>query len=128
MSSIDPPPIHAPDKVRTLAPDFFKRLLTTVRLLWYNFDLRSYSELTGTTASSQGGTTSVAHSVDSSKIISVSAVVYPTSSTGRLPRDSETGYEYSVKFDPVNIIVTNSASNSSNILSKPLSLLIIVKK
>lgn len=125
---IDPPPVKAPDSVRMLGPDFFQRLLTTVRLLWFNFDLRSYSELTGTTAGSQGGTVSIAHGVDSSKIISVTAVVRPAASDGRVPGDTTTGYEYSVKFDSTNVVVTNSAANSSNILSKSLSIFIVVKK
>lgn len=125
---IDPPPVKAPDKVRILAPDFFQRLLTTVRLLWFNFDLRSYNELTGTTDSLQGGSASIAHGVDASKIISVSAVVNPSTNNGRAPRDVETGYEYSVRFDATNVIVTNSAANSANILSKPLFVFIVVRK
>ena len=125
---IGPPPAKTPDKVRILAPDFFARLLTTVRLLWFNFDLRSYSELTGTTAALQGGTASIAHGVDASKIISVNAVVYATATDGIVPGDSTAGYEYSVKFDSTNVIVTNSAANSSNILSKSLSVFIVVRK
>lgn len=126
--TIDPPPIKAPDKVRILGPDFFARLLTTVRLLWFNFDLRSYTELTGTSASTQGGTTSITHGVDSSKIISVSAVVYPTSTTGVPQNTSIAGYEFALSFDATNVVVTNSAANSSNILSKSLSVFIVVRK
>lgn len=125
---IDPPPVKTPDKVRILAPDFFQRLLTTVRLLWFNFDMRSYNELTGTTDSLQGGSVSIAHGFDSSKIVSVSAVVYPTLTDGRVPGDTTAGYEYSVRFDSTNVIVTNSAANSSNILSKTLSVFIVVRK
>lgn len=125
---IDPPPVKTPDKVRILAPDFFQRLLTTVRLLWFNFDLRAYEELTGTTASSQGASATVAHGVDASKIISVSAVVRPTSSTGYPPNTTTAGYEYSVSFDSTNITVTNSAANSGSILSKPVAVFITVKK
>lgn len=125
---IDPPPVKTPDKVRMLAPDFFQRLLTTVRLLWFNFDLRSYEELSGTTAGSQGASVNIAHGVNSSKIISVSAVVYPTSSTGVVPNSTTSGYEYSVSFDATSIIITNSASNSASILSKPVAVFITVKK
>lgn len=125
---IDPPPVKTPDKVRILAPDFFQRLLTTVRLLWFNFDLRAYEQYAGTTASTQGASANVAHGVDASKIISVSAVVNPSASTGVVPNTTASGLEYSVSFDATNITITNSAANSSGILSKSFAVFITVKK
>jgi hypothetical protein len=125
---IDPPPVKAPDNVRLLAPDFFQRLLTTVRLLWYNFDLRSYEQYAGTTASTQGASVTVAHGVDAAKIINLCAVVNPSASTGVIPNTTTAGLEYTVSFDATNITITNSAANSSGILSKTFAVFITVKK
>jgi hypothetical protein len=125
---IDPPPVKAPDKVRLLAPDFFNRLLTTVRLLWYNFDLRSYEQYAGTTASTQGASVTVAHGVDAAKIINLCAVVNPSASTGVIPNTTTAGLEYTVSFDATNITITNSAANSSGILLKSFAVFITVKK
>ena len=128
MSAINPPPLKVPERLLALAPSFLQQLLTTVRLLWFNFQQRPVSTLRGTTASAQGGTATIAHGLDSSRIVSVSVVVKPTGSTGRLPGDSTSGYEYSVNFDATNINIVNHASNSSGILSKPLSVFITAEK
>lgn len=75
--------------------------------------------LTGTTGSSQGSSVSLAHGLTSTNIIHSSAMVEYT--TGyKVPQEhsATAGYQFSLKVDPTNIVITNSAANSSNILSK----------
>lgn len=83
-------------------------------------------KITGTTDSSQGGQTTIAHGLDASKIISVTSQVYYNSNTDFvLPSHTwSAGYEYNLSVDTTNIYVNNSGANSSNILSKPVTILI----
>ena len=82
-------------------------------------------KLTGTTASTQGGTATFAHGLDASKIIGVTVLVrgatqsyIPPSYTG------SSSFEYDYFFDGANFYIINKPGNSAAILSKPYTVLI----
>ena len=81
--------------------------------------------VSGTTGASQGAQTSIAHGITSTKIVSIAGIVFYTSTNGMPPAYTRlAGYEYSIEFDGTNIYQTNSATNSSNILSKTFDVVI----
>ena len=83
--------------------------------------------LTGTTNAAEGGVTDIAHGLDASKILSVSVLVaYGTNLyiPNSYVHDAE--YEFTwASSGTTNIRVLNSATNSANILSKPIKVIII---
>ncbi len=87
-------------------------------------------KLTGTTASTEGGSVGVAHGLSAPKILSVSVQLYNSYAANYiLPGYSlGTGYEFLVYFDASIIVVHNTNGNSSNILSKPFKILVIYEE
>ena len=82
-------------------------------------------KLTGTTGSSEGDTTGISHGLTSGKIIGITVLVWPDYSTGILPQWIHTnGYQYMVYITSTTISVILHATNSENILSKPITVLI----
>jgi hypothetical protein len=82
--------------------------------------------LTGTTAATQGGSVFVAHGVNPSKIISlITLVSWSTNSYIPPSHNLNPGYFFEVYSNPTQIAIHNSATNSANILSKPLTITII---
>jgi hypothetical protein len=76
--------------------------------------------LTGTTAAAEGGTTSVAHGVDFTKIVGFTAHVY--NSADAAIQSGYTGFAGLEFYPAMNASLMNidlSATNSGNILSKP---------
>ncbi len=82
-------------------------------------------KLTGTTAASEGSQVSIAHGVDDSKILSVSVIVN-YSTNDYIPHSYRSVGEYEFEWINVNgnIIVRNISTNSGQILSKPIKILI----
>ena len=81
-------------------------------------------KLTGTTASAAGGTTTIAHGLTSSKIISINALVqYGGVGTHTMPGDTTTGYQFYAFCDGANINL-RLGSTGTSILSKPFTVLI----
>ena len=81
--------------------------------------------LTGTTAAAEGGTINFAHGLTSTKIIGIQVMVEYVS--GRYicsSYSSSVGYQYDWYTDAASILVGNHATNSENILSKPIKVLI----
>jgi hypothetical protein len=127
MTVINPPPLKVPPKLSE--GGFLARLVETVRLLWFYFQSSTNeTALSGTTASTQGGTATIAHGVDSTKIRSVFAVVLTASGVGVTQGDTGTGLQVSVSFDATNVTVTNHPTNSSNVLSKSFKVLVLTDK
>ena len=82
-------------------------------------------KLTGLTASSQGGISTINHGLTLSKILSVSVLVEASSAT--LVPDSYTvlaGYEFDFRINTTGVILTNHPSNSAFVISKPVRILI----
>jgi len=80
---------------------------------------------TGTTDSSQGGSASVAHGLDSSKIVSVQVLVaLAAGSYLHAGYTHDPGFQFNFYNNTTNLVVYNNATNSSNILSKAFSALI----
>lgn len=78
-----------------------------------------YKVITGTTGSSQGNSTFVAHGLTSSKIVGFICVVSASVATNVPPSWTlASGYEYHINFSSTDFEVSLSAANSSNILSK----------
>jgi hypothetical protein len=81
-------------------------------------------KLTGTTAISDGGTVSIAHGLDASKILSIDVMVEWTASSYIPPRYPVSGYEFFWGSGGANINITNTPGNSGSILSKPIKILV----
>jgi hypothetical protein len=86
-------------------------------------------KLTGTTASAQGGTITVAHGLTASKIISINALVqYGAAGHYTMPGDLTAGYQFYAYSDTTNINLRlgggEHTGSSANILSKPFTVLI----
>jgi hypothetical protein len=82
-------------------------------------------KLTGTTASTQGGLTLLAHGININKIISLSAAV--NTGTNVVSDNTETyilGMQFSVWTDAINLALGLSTSNSNLILNKPFTVLV----
>ncbi len=82
-------------------------------------------KLTGTTAATQGGFTSLVHGINSAKILSVDVLV-EYSPNAFVPHSYRYngGYDFDFYYDSSTINVVNSPSNSSQILSKSFRILI----
>jgi hypothetical protein len=86
-------------------------------------------KLTGTTGAAEGNAVNVAHGLTGGKILAVTAVVFSAANVGwLLETTSDAGYQYHVKFDATNVVVTNHATNSENILSKSFTLTLIYEE
>lgn len=85
--------------------------------------------LKGTTASTQGAGVNIAHGVTASKIISVSAQLDRGDGTYYPPEQTaNVGYQYSLVWGGSNILVINSAANSSLILSKAITVCVMYEE
>lgn len=86
--------------------------------------------LTGTAASTEGGTAGIAHGLNVSNvtIISVTVLVEYATDTLLPPRyNLNAGYDYSFSVSSTNVVIENSATESENILSKPVRVHVIYK-
>lgn len=82
-------------------------------------------KLTGTTAASQGTSITLATGVTGSKILAVNILVdYVSGSSVPPSYTASIGYEYDYYLNGSNLIIINKTSNSANILSKPIKVLI----
>jgi hypothetical protein len=84
-------------------------------------------KLTGTTSATQGGQTSIAHGVNSAKILAVNVLVQYVNTVGNdVPSsyNANPGYEFDYYISATDIIVWPKTGNSANILSKPIKILI----
>lgn len=83
-------------------------------------------KLTGTTAATEGGFTSIPHGLTQSKILGIQVLVNsPIASALILPETSEwSGNEYSVLTYATSVFVKNHDTNSEGILSAPITILI----
>ncbi len=83
--------------------------------------------LTGNTAATQGGTTSIAHGLTVSKIVSVTVLVSHSENAFVLSGYSTqfVGHHFSVALSIANIQITNHPTDSANILSKPVTITVI---
>jgi len=78
--------------------------------------------ISGTTASTQGGISSVVHGVTGSKIISFTLKIFIAGSVGIDANHSEAGYVAKIYHDVSQFTVGNTASSSINILSVPFQI------
>jgi len=85
-------------------------------------------KLTGTTNSSEGGSTTVAHGLTGDKIISLNCKVISSTNNGILPCSTSTGNRFECNHDSTNVNVVNDATNSENILSKTFIITIIYEE
>lgn len=83
-----------------------------------------------TTAMTEGGNIIVAHGLTASKIISMSAMALVSTSyfPPNLNYSAGAGYEYQLYHNSSDIIITNHATLSENILNKPLEIVITYKE
>lgn len=82
-------------------------------------------KITGTTGSTQGDTTNIAHGLTGAKILSITTVVRDTTNTGVMPEwQGAVNYEYHHKFDATNVVITTKNGNSSSILSKAIAVMV----
>jgi len=81
--------------------------------------------LTGTTAGAEGGNTQIAHGLTGAKIIGIIPTVEFATNSGLMPHDPSAGYSYRVLWDATNVIVYLHATESENILNKPIIVLVI---
>ena len=80
---------------------------------------------TGTTSSSQGGEALIAHGLTTSKILSVSVIVEASSTFQVHPSyTNNAGYQFNWYLTGTQIRIWNTSSNSGNILSKPIRILV----
>jgi hypothetical protein len=86
-------------------------------------------KLTGTTANSDGGTVSIAHGLDQTKILSIEVMVDWGSNGSYIPpRYPVSGYEFYWGSGGSNINITNVSGNSASITSKPIKILIVYEQ
>ncbi len=82
-------------------------------------------KLTGTTGNTQGGTISIPHGLNSSKILAVNILVQYSSGSSVPPSYTiNGGYEYHYYVTPANIDVWTKSGSSASILSAPITILI----
>ena len=80
-----------------------------------------FMELSGTTAASQGGMALIAHGLNSAKIKAINVLVSNIPSNYVTPGlVSTAGYQFDVAIGVTQILITNIAANSYNILNKPI--------
>jgi len=89
-----------------------------------NSGYKTYTiRLTGTTASSEGGAVTVAHGVTVGKIISVTSLVWVSTSNAITSSHTwDVGRQYDISVAGPSVYVLNHATNSENILSKPFTI------
>jgi hypothetical protein len=84
-------------------------------------------KLTGTTSATQGGQTSIAHGVNSAKILAVNVLVQYLTTVGfDVPPsyNANPGYEFDFFISSTDVIVWPKTGNSASILSKPIKILV----
>jgi len=84
-------------------------------------------KLTGTTSATQGGQTSIAHGINSAKILAVNVLVQYLAIAGfDVPPsyNANPGYEFDYFITSTEVIVWPKTGNSNSILSKPIKILI----
>ncbi len=82
-------------------------------------------KLEGTTNPIQGGITEIPHGIDPAKVKGFQSVVAYQPGGYALPNDNAyPGYEYSCFVEGSGVFVNNSATNSSLLLSKPVTVLV----
>lgn len=82
-------------------------------------------KLTGTSAAAENGSVNIAHGLTSTKIVGSSCTLLYNATDGVGPEWAEVaGYQYHVSFSSSNFIVKNHATNSENILSKSVIILV----
>ncbi|MEO6166515.1 MAG: hypothetical protein ABIO46_09660, partial [Chitinophagales bacterium] len=82
-------------------------------------------KITGTTATAQGGSVSIAYGLTSSKILSVEVLVeYGANVFVPSGYIVNSGYEFNYYVNTTNVIIYNLTGNSTNILSDPVRILI----
>jgi hypothetical protein len=88
-----------------------------------------FIKLTGTTAATEGGTVNITHSLNSAKILGFTCKVEHVATRGMFPAHTFwPGYQYDVYFDDTKFVVANHATNSENVLSKPIAILVIYEE
>lgn len=88
-----------------------------------------WKEITGTTASTEGGNISVAHGLTQTSIISIVPGVDINSNGSYIaPGDTGGGSRYSFNSNAGFVAIINDATDSENILSKPFKVLIGYKE
>lgn len=86
-------------------------------------------KITGTTASSEGGQSDVAHGVTLSKIISATCLVtYGANAVVSMAMMRDAGYQFAFYLGASSLSLSNHTTNSENILSKPFVCTIIYEK
>lgn len=88
-------------------------------------------EFSAISAATQNTWRDVAHGLTASKILSVSILVDATPALAvQIPPSYSyyPGYEYNYHISALNIVVINSATNSFNILNKPMKILVTYKE
>lgn len=83
-------------------------------------------KLTGTTAASQGAFVALPHGLNAAKILAVNVLVESAPGSNWMAPDFThvAGYQYEYMVHFLNIVIYNSATNSANILGKPIKVLI----
>ena len=86
-------------------------------------------KLTGTSSATQNTWVNIAHGLTLSKIISVNIIMNIPGFVNIPPSYTfHTGYQYDYQISPTNIVVLNSPTNSSNILSKAFTVHIVYEE
>jgi hypothetical protein len=81
--------------------------------------------LTGTTAATEGGATSIAHGLTGAKIVEVSVKVENATNNGLFDEyTGVAGYQFHFYHDPTSVNVVLHATNSENILEKPIIIVV----
>jgi hypothetical protein len=86
-------------------------------------------KLTGTTNAAEGSNVGIAHGVTASKIISITATV--TAANGNTVVHEYTGaagYQFHLLYDATTVYITNHATNSENIVSRPAVVTIVYEE
>lgn len=86
-------------------------------------------KLTGTTGATEGDTTSIAHGVTTANILSFSVLIWQNANWGIVPNRpyapiSAPGVSYYVEIDTANIDIMLDATESENLLEKPITVLL----
>jgi len=87
----------------------------------------SMKKLTGTTAAAENGGTNIAHGLDVAKILGVQVLVQHNAVSGNcVPPEwtRSSGFQYSYSVSTTNVVVELHPTNSENILSKPIRIVV----
>jgi hypothetical protein len=97
---------------------------TTGQISEQSFPISS-KKLTGTTGATQGATISIPHGLDASKILGYSAIVeYSMGNTISENYTRINGYQFHISSTATDIVIVNHTTNSANILSKPIRVIV----